>query len=190
VAKSILDLVEWPVDRPGFEFPFDLSDDAGADRVVGRLDEIRAVAAKLRDAGWTIWLTVTGLAFDPPGEWCELFDPETSVRDRLADLGVREPFTWETGRTPAEVRQASREADERLRHERRLNYLRHPHYDGPKAMSERPEETRELLRAVHRAEQAGLETKFPMNTKFNRGVVCGKSSALRFVLGEEDPRDL
>jgi hypothetical protein len=94
-----------------FEFsltePHALSTD-GAKRsryTIARLKKLAAIAAKLERAGWPVWITMTGLAFEPLGidrenkedtYWEELPD---RVADQLAALGVYEEFNDWAGKT-------------------------------------------------------------------------------------------
>jgi hypothetical protein len=72
-----------------------------------RFRRLAAIAAKLCRAGWPVWSTMTGLAFEAPGtgpdwafededEWEEQLD---LVDCRLADLGIDEEFDPDPGKT-------------------------------------------------------------------------------------------
>ncbi len=71
---------------------------------IHRLTHLAAVALKLTRAGWPVWLTMTGLSFEPPGvtrdDWYDDFQAtEARVARMLAGLGVDEEFSPWAGKT-------------------------------------------------------------------------------------------
>jgi hypothetical protein len=65
---------------------------------VTRLRRLAAIAVKLYRAGWPVWVTMMGLAFEPPGldklpeNDDEYYEQLELVGCQLADLGIDEEF--------------------------------------------------------------------------------------------------
>jgi hypothetical protein len=86
-----------------FEIPFieaatrDFSEAELSGYVATRLKRLAKVADKLNKAGWSVWLTVAGLAFrpsDPDRFWDGDDIDEELVADVLEALGITEDFSW------------------------------------------------------------------------------------------------
>jgi hypothetical protein len=93
---------EFPLTEPhAFEFH-------GARRsqyTLARLKRLVAIAAKLYLAGWPVWVTMTGLAFEAPG-FNKAFENDDEYQEQLelvyrqlADLGIDEAFKEDAGKT-------------------------------------------------------------------------------------------
>jgi hypothetical protein len=96
-----------------FEIPFTkhhalkLTGDELSLYTIVRLREFATAAAKLRKAGWAVWLTVAGLAFEPPRglipddeDGCP--DEDAAARE-LIKLGILEDFDSLPSYTLAEI---------------------------------------------------------------------------------------
>jgi hypothetical protein len=97
-----------------FEFPFSLPDAIDADKeglapyVVCRLRKLLAIAKTLRKAGWPLWFTLTGVAFQPPGvDMEDYFEDvefaEECAAQELAELGIFEEIDPYPSKTLGEL---------------------------------------------------------------------------------------
>jgi hypothetical protein len=153
-----------------FEFHFDESetDDPGplpTEDVVDRLEGLLDAARKMRQAGWPMWFTITGLAFEVPGD-----DPDNieEVAQRLSDIGIDRPFVF-SSRSPAELAEAVSNLHDRVWYERKLVWIHSAGFDRAEEMRERPDIIRGMLRGMHEVEQRGLEEEFPVECDFDWG---------------------
>jgi hypothetical protein len=170
------------------EIPF-IAEADGADAAkspgytVRRLERLLSIASKLRDAGWPMWFTICGLAFEAPVSGED--DAEEEIRGLLADLGIDEPFSLFPGRRLTELREAAGKLADRVWYERKLVMIHEPGYDGKEEMRERPDIIQGMLANMAQIEQEGLEKEFPVEGDFDWGMVNGKLSALGWAMGDE-----
>jgi hypothetical protein len=144
----------------------------------GRLPRLLGIAETLTKAGWTMRLTITGLAFDPPAD--AEFEDDEDLEELVRSLGVEEPFTPFPSRTPEELGEAVGEFFDRVWYERKLVLINEPGYD-PKAA---PDITRGMLRGMQEIEQKYAGT-LEVEDDFHWGMINGKLSALRWAFGDE-----
>jgi hypothetical protein len=160
----------------------------GACSVVARLQQLLDIATRLEKAGWRMWFTLTGLAFEPPdeelGDTCEELD-DTWVAERLKGLGIDEEFSPFLGRTLDEVAEAEGELCERVWYERKLVLVNEPGYDPAAEFKKSPDIIRGMLRGMQRVEQKYGKEDPAAEGPFDWGMTNGKLSALRWVLGDE-----
>jgi hypothetical protein len=155
-----------------------------AEQRVGRLGQVFDAATKMLRAGWPMWFTITGVGFEVPGV---APDDEQAVVERLAGIGIDLPFEMFPSRTPDELGRALDGLLTRVCYERDLAWIHSPDYESERAelLRERPYILRSMLRLMHKVEQQGLEEEYPVEDDFDWGVVNGKSSALRWVFGDD-----
>jgi hypothetical protein len=77
-------------------------EEAGAQYIAQRLKKLAGIAAILQKANWETWLTVSGVAFEPPGiqeeDCCNDCFQQKAV-EQLRALGVVEAFNPWSGPT-------------------------------------------------------------------------------------------
>lgn len=160
-------------------------DEQGAEYLAylqSRLPQLLEIAHKLVQAGWTIFPTLTGLGLKAPeGEECEEYDDEADPERPLQHLGIDEKINMSHSRTPKEVGEALDELFDRIWYERTLVYLADPSPDSHTSS----DVISGMLKNMNRVEQKyGLESLI-VESDFDWGMINGKLSALRWILGDE-----
>jgi hypothetical protein len=145
------------------------------DHIQGRLE----VARRLDQAGWTLRPTPQGFACEPPPE------DERDVEVQLADLGfdddeIAEGLLIAPIRTLDEISEAAHEFHDRVWYGRKLIYLEEDTDDRVSS-----DIIAGMLRSMLEVEQEYGLASLQVESDFDWGMINGKLSALRWVLGLE-----
>jgi hypothetical protein len=159
------------------------------DYLLVRLPRLVGYARKLVQAGWRMGVTVRGFLFEPPDAVMAEVEKErdlaAALERHVRELGIEEPFEFFPARTLAEVQEAAGQLEDRVWYDRKLDMLSDPKYDRAGMVAKHPDIVQGMLRHMQRIEQEGLEEEFPYEDDYQRGMIDGKLSALRWVFGDD-----
>src|SRR5262249_23677232 len=136
-------------------------------------------ASRLHRQGWLVQPTISGYRFTPP-DGCRDFE---EVRERLAQLGIDEPFTDITGRTLEEVDRVYQAFADRVWYAHQLAALADRDGDRPRD----PDAARPAPAFMRALEQRYGET-LRMADERELAWAEGVLAALAWVMG--DPLDV
>jgi|GEM_PF-5042708 len=134
---------------------------------------------RLHQAGCLIGLTLTGFKFELPPDGAE--DPDTELARLVPLCDIVGEINDFPSRTPREVGEALSEFFDRVWYERKLVYLNEPdsgHRTSAEVISG-------MLQAMREVEQRYGRDNLIVPDAFAWGMINGKLSALRWVLGHE-----
>jgi hypothetical protein len=143
-----------------------------------RIVKVLEAARKLNAVGWAVRPTLTGVAIEPPPQEVAWHD---QIERSLKALGIEEGIGRNLSRSLADVLDAEKQLGERLWYIRKLAYLDDPAPDSRAS----PEGIVGMLRGMHEIEQTHDPATLTVANDYELGLLKGKLSAIRWVLGEE-----
>jgi hypothetical protein len=142
-----------------------------------RLAAIRTAAERLHAEGWAVSGTAFGVTFMPPDSLSE-----GGTEEAIERLGLAEKLDQQPGRTLPEIESAAGELHDRVWHERRLVHrIEEPNWED----TSDPASFKGMIRAMRRVERTYGREALGVKNDFEWGMINGKLSALRWVLGDE-----
>jgi hypothetical protein len=155
--------------------------------LVGRMGQFQAVAQTLLADGWSMRPTLRGVSFNLPEDRradAEDYDESPEER-RLRELGAEAEFYFMPSRSLPEVLEAGKEFCDRAWYECVSSMLNEPAYGYDGLLRPRRENDRGWLLALRQKEQEYGKENLMVRSDYEWGMVRGKLSALRWVLGEQ-----
>jgi hypothetical protein len=142
-------------------------------RASGVFNVARTLVAK----GWAVWPTITGLAIEPPG--ADRLS-QTEIEEEVNAACVQNLVGGPPRRTLSDILLTENELHDRLWYDRKVAFLADP--TPERGVS--PPVIFKMLDAMSRVERSG-DIKAPIATDYELGILHGKLSAIRWVLGDE-----
>lgn len=143
-----------------------------------RLSHLSEIAGTLADAGWSVQLTISGLAFEAPNYSEDNEDDADEVREQLKLLGIDDEFSNCPSRSLSAILDEEGEYSDRSSYEESDRRFRDP---------SRPICTccvDDLTEKMSEMEKRFGRRSLMIGSDYERGVLHGKLEALRWVLGD------